>query len=87
VNDLKSFEPGKPAQLVAHHNDNFGAAVPKQKPEIILASSKRKIILFFGLSGNARDWICYWKPSSKLQTSNIKLIAGEFYENNYTRNK
>ena len=90
MNDLKSFEPGKPAQLVAHPlYDNFGAAIPKTVARNHLGlSQNEKIVLFFGFIRKYKGldllleaMSLLQQPNLKPQTSNIKLlIAGEFYE-------
>src|SRR5688572_14430084 len=91
MNDLKSFEPGKPAQLVAHPlYDNFGAAVPKTEARDRLGlPQNERIILFFGFIRKYKGldllleaMSILQQPNLKPQTSNLKLlIAGEFYEN------
>ena len=91
MNDLKAFEPTKPAKLVAHPlYDSFGPAVPKSIARDHLGlSQNEKIILFFGFIRNykgldllleAMSLIKQFNPEH--QTLNIKLlIAGEFYGN------
>jgi glycosyltransferase involved in cell wall biosynthesis len=94
MNDLKSFEPGKPAQVVAHPlYDNFGSAIPKTEARDHLGlPQNEKIILFFGFIRKYKGLDLLLEAMSILQqpnlipqagqTLNLKLlIAGEFYEN------
>ena len=87
MNDLKSFEPDKPAKLVAHPlYDNFGPAVPKIEARDHLGLPKNeKIILFFGFIRKYKGLDLLLEAMSVLKRSgdiNLKLlIAGEYYEN------
>lgn len=54
MNDLRQFEPNKPARLISHPlYDNFGAAVSKEAArERLGISPNDKILLFFGFIRN-----------------------------------
>ena len=97
MNDLKTFEPNKPAKLVAHPlYDTFGPPVSKLEARNHLGLSQDdKIILFFGFIRKYKGldllleaMSLLRQPNLKPQTSNLKLlIAGEFYENEKTYNE
>ena len=74
MNDLKSFEPGKPAQLVAHPlYDNFGATVPKTEARDHLGlPQNEKIILFFGFIRKYKGLDLLLEAMSILQQPNLK---------------
>ena len=74
MNDLKSFEPDKPAKLVAHPlYDNFGAAVSKTEARNHLGlPENEKIILFFGFIRKYKGLDLLLEAMSILQQSNFK---------------
>lgn len=90
MNDLKTFEPNKPALQVAHPlYDNFGAAIARSEARAQLKiSNDELIILFFGFIRKYKglDILLEAMALIKAQTVNSKfpipklLIAGEFYE-------
>jgi len=77
MNDLKSFEPNKPAKLVAHPlYDNFGPAVSKTaaRDHLGLAQNER-IILFFGFIRKYKGLDLLLEAISILNQPNIKHPA------------
>ncbi len=87
MNDLRTFEPEKPAKRVPHPlYDNFGPIIPKDEARRHLGlPEKERIILFFGFIRKYKgldlllDAISILKRDSP--SLNLKLlIAGEFYE-------
>jgi len=96
MDDLKTFEPNKPAQLVQHPlYDNFGEPIPKAEArKKIDVSIEDPIILFFGFIRKYKgldlllDAMKFLQENSKPEVRNPKseiknlklLIAGEFYE-------
>ncbi len=75
--DLKSFEPGKPAKLVAHPlYDSFGPPVPKLEARNHLGLSQDdKIILFFGFIRNYKGLDLLLEAMSILNQTNYKAPA------------
>lgn len=87
MQDLRQFEPHKPARLVQHPlYDSFGDAVSKEAARKHLGIPREdKVLLFFGIIRKYKgldlllEAMKIVKESSQL--SNLKLlIAGEFYE-------
>jgi glycosyltransferase involved in cell wall biosynthesis len=87
MQDLRQFEPHKPARLVQHPlYDSFGDAVSKDAAREHLGIPREdKVLLFFGIIRKYKgldillEAMKIVKESSQL--SNLKLlIAGEFYE-------
>ena len=74
MNDLKSFEPHKPAKLVAHPlYDNFGPPVPKFEARNHLGLSQDdKIILFFGFIRKYKGLDLLLEAMSILNQLNLK---------------
>jgi len=77
MNDLKSFEPNKPAKLVAHPlYDNFGSAVSKTAARDHLGlAQNEKIILFFGFIRKYKGLDLLLEAISILNQPNIKHPA------------
>lgn len=85
LNDLRRFEPVKPALLVQHPlYDNFGAPVSREEARRQLGLPlQEKIILFFGFIRKYKglDLLLEAMAHDAIQKHKIKLlIAGEFYE-------
>lgn len=92
MNDLRLFQPAKPAQLVPHPlYDNFGSILSKAEARKHLGlPENEKIILFFGFIRKYKGLDLLFEAISYLkhQTSNLPagqagiklLVAGEFYE-------
>jgi glycosyltransferase involved in cell wall biosynthesis len=88
MEDLRKFQPAKPARLVAHPlYDNFGEIISKEEArEKLGVGIQEPIILFFGFIRKYKGLDLLLEAMSilkniKPQTLNIKLlIAGEFYE-------
>lgn len=87
MQDLRQFEPHKPARLVQHPlYDSFGDAVSKEAARKHLGIPREdKVLLFFGIIRKYKgldlllEAMKIVKENSQL--SNLKLlIAGEFYE-------
>jgi len=87
MNDLRSFEPVKPAKQVLHPlYDNFGASISKEEARKKLGlNSSDQIILFFGFIRKYKGLDLLFQAIGELNKnpltpSNWKfLIAGEFY--------
>ena len=77
MNDLKSFEPNKPAKLVAHPlYDSFGPAVSKTAARDHLGlAQNEKIILFFGFIRKYKGLDLLLEAISILNQPNIKHPA------------
>jgi len=77
MNDLKSFEPNKPAKLVAHPlYDIFGSAVSKTAARDHLGlAQNEKIILFFGFIRKYKGLDLLLEAISILNQPNIKHPA------------
>lgn len=85
MNDLRTFEKEKPAQVVSHPlYDNFGEAISKPAArEHLQLPVNEKIILFFGFIRNYKglDILFQAMANEKIKRAGIKLlVAGEFYE-------
>ena len=96
MNDLRSFEPNKPARLIPHPlYDNFGEPVSKEEARKKLGiGQNEKIILFFGFIRKYKgldilleamklvnDAATDQPQTTNNQPQTIKLlVAGEFYE-------
>ena len=85
LEDLRTFEKEKPAQLVHHPlYDNFGDSLPKAVARQHLGLDPNdKIILFFGFIRHYKglDLLLQAMSDPRIQQQHIKLlIAGEFYE-------
>lgn len=89
MNDLRRFEPTKPAKEVRHPlYDNFGEPVSKEEARKKLGIDvNEKIILFFGFIRNYKGLDILFEamkllqptPGSASGTPKL-LVAGEFYE-------
>jgi glycosyltransferase involved in cell wall biosynthesis len=85
LEDLRTFEPAKPAQLVSHPlYDTFGAPLPKENARQMLGLSPGdKLLLFFGFIRQYKglDLLLQVMADERIQKEGIKLlVAGEFYE-------
>ena len=85
MNDLRQFEPTKPAQFVEHPlYDNFGEAISKVEARHNLGlPAGEKIILFFGFIRQYKglDILLRAMADERIKAAKIKLlVAGEFYE-------
>ncbi len=84
MNDLRLFEPAKPAQLVTHPlYDSFGAAVSKQEARAHLNISEGPVILFFGFIRKYKglDLLLEAMADERIRKAGIRLlVAGEYYE-------
>ncbi len=85
MNDLRLFQPAKPAQLVLHPlYDNFGSITQKAEARKHLGlPENEKIILFFGFIRKYKglDILLEAMADQRLKHSEVKLlVAGEFYE-------
>lgn len=85
LQDLRSFEPNKPAELVPHPlYDNFGHPLSKTEAREKLGLPVHdKILLFFGFIRHYKglDLLLQAMADDRIKTENIKLlVAGEFYE-------
>ena len=83
--DLRTFEPSKPAKVVAHPlYDNFGESIPKADARDKLGLRQQdKIILFFGFIRQYKglDLLIEAMADPRIREAGIKLlVAGEFYE-------
>lgn len=83
--DLRTFEPQKPARLVAHPlYDNFGQPLSKEEARQDLALPLHdKLILFFGFIRQYKglDILLKAMADERIRKEGIKLlVAGEFYE-------
>ncbi len=85
MNDLKQFEPLKPARQILHPlYDNFGTALPKADARAYLKLDPVKpIVLFFGFIRKYKglDILLEAMADPRIRNAGIQLlIAGEFYE-------
>lgn len=85
LNDLRSIEKYKPAQLVQHPlYDNFGTAILKEEARKNLGLEvNQKLIVFFGFIRQYKglDLLIKAMADEKIRKEDVKLlIAGEFYE-------
>lgn len=89
MQDLRSFEPDKPAQFITHPlYDNFGPIQPKGEARKHLGIPENKpVMLFFGFIRKYKgldlllEAIAYIKNNPSEYTRDLLfLIAGEFYE-------
>lgn len=85
LDDLRLFEPQKPASLIPHPiYDNYGTPLPKkQAREILKLDQDRKYILFFGFIRQYKglDLLLQAMAEQPLKDLDVHLIvAGEFYE-------
>ncbi|RYZ45618.1 MAG: glycosyltransferase, partial [Chitinophagaceae bacterium] len=85
LEDLRTFEPSRPARLVPHPlYDNFGEAISKDTARRILKlPANDKILVFFGFIRRYKglDMLLQAMADKRIKEQNIKLlIAGEFYE-------
>jgi len=87
MEDLKKFQPDKPAAVVQHPlYDNFGEPIPKSDAREKLGIDKEeKLILFFGFIRKYKGLDILLEAMERLKHiahgNTIKLlIAGEFYE-------
>ena len=83
--DLRTFEPSKPARVVAHPlYDNFGDSIAKQEARQKLGLKETdKIILFFGFIRQYKglDLLLEAMGDPRIREAGTKLlVAGEFYE-------
>lgn len=81
MNDLRSFEPDRPARLVTHPlYDNFGDILPKAEARKHLGLPEHeKIILFFGFIRKYKGLDLLLEALPSLPGIRL-LVAGEFYE-------
>jgi glycosyltransferase involved in cell wall biosynthesis len=94
MNDLRSFEPVKPARQVLHPlYDNFGAPVPRKEARAELRrrglaiGDEDQVLLFFGFIRRYKglDILLEAMADERVRAAGIKLlIAGEFYEDRKT---
>jgi glycosyltransferase involved in cell wall biosynthesis len=88
MDDLKKYQPSKPAQQVLHPlYDNFGAIVPKTVARAHFGfDADKKIILFFGFIRKYKGLDLLLKAMKIIRDkygagqSPKLLVAGEFYE-------
>lgn len=85
LDDLRKFEPGKPASLIPHPiYDNYGAPVSKSVArEVLQLQQDRKYILFFGFIRPYKglDLLIQAMADERIKQLDIHLIvAGEAYE-------
>ncbi len=83
MNDLRLFQPAKPAKLVSHPlYDNFGPIISKPAARKHLGlPENEKIILFFGFIRKYKGLDLLLDAMPLLKTAGIRLlIGGEFYE-------
>lgn len=81
MNDLRSFEPDRPARLVTHPlYDNFGEILPKAEARKHLGLPEHeKIILFFGFIRKYKGLDLLLEALPSMPGIRL-LVAGEFYE-------
>jgi glycosyltransferase involved in cell wall biosynthesis len=81
LNDLRLFQPTKPAKLVHHPlYDNFGESVSRSEARLRLAlPENEKIILFFGFIRKYKGLDLLLRAMESLTDTRL-LIAGECYE-------
>ena len=88
MNDLRTFEPTKPAKQVLHPlYDNFGASVTKEEARTRLGLDLNdRIILFFGFIRKYKGLDLLYEAIHELNNNTSTspklkfLIAGEFYD-------
>jgi glycosyltransferase involved in cell wall biosynthesis len=85
LNDLRRFEPEKPAQLIPHPiYDNYGPILPKAVArENLQLDNNKRYILFFGFIRQYKglDLLLQAMGDERLRNLDVRLIvAGEFYE-------
>lgn len=85
MQDLRTFQPAKPAKLVTHPlYDNFGSILSKSDARRRLGlPENEKIILFFGFIRKYKglDLLLEAMADERIRRSGIRLlVAGEFYE-------
>jgi glycosyltransferase involved in cell wall biosynthesis len=85
LNDLRRFEPEKPAQLIPHPiYDNYGPILPKAVArEHLKLDNNKRYILFFGFIRQYKglDLLLQAMGDERLRRLGVHLIvAGEFYE-------
>ncbi|MBW8687731.1 glycosyltransferase [Chitinophaga rhizophila] len=84
LDDLRQFEPGKPASLIPHPiYDNYGPAISKTDArEQLKLEQDKKYILFFGFIRKYKglDLLIQAMADERIKAMDIRLIvAGEFY--------
>jgi glycosyltransferase involved in cell wall biosynthesis len=84
LDDLRQFEPGKPASLIPHPiYDNYGAPVSKSVArEALKLQQDKKYILFFGFIRKYKglDLLLQAMADQRMKDLNVHLVvAGEFY--------
>ncbi|HEY0608616.1 MAG TPA: glycosyltransferase [Chitinophaga sp.] len=85
LNDLRRFEPEKPALLIPHPiYDNYGPILPKAVArEHLKLDNNKRYILFFGFIRQYKglDLLLQAMGDERLRNLDVHLIvAGEFYE-------
>jgi glycosyltransferase involved in cell wall biosynthesis len=83
LDDLRQFEPGKPASLIPHPiYDNYGTPVSKAAArEKLKLDASKKYILFFGFIRQYKGLDLLLKAMADPRMKDINLIvAGEYYE-------
>lgn len=89
MDDLRSFEPRKPAQQVLHPlYDTFGEPIPKEEAKNFLGlAGEPRLMLFFGFIRKYKGLDILLRALKELKQSTTDpaklpklLIAGEFYE-------
>ncbi|MVT12399.1 glycosyltransferase [Chitinophaga tropicalis] len=85
LDDLRQFEPQKPASLIPHPiYDNYGTPVSKQQArEALKLEQDKRYILFFGFIRQYKglDLLLQAMAEQEVKDQDIRLIvAGEFYE-------
>lgn len=85
LDDLRRFEPTKPAQLIPHPiYDNYGPILPKTVArEHLKLDNNKRYILFFGFIRRYKglDLLLQAMGDERLRNLDVRLIvAGEFYE-------
>ena len=85
MNDLRKFDPQKPAVLMQHPLfDTFGERLPKHEARAKLGiQSTEKLLLFFGFIRKYKglDLLLQAMADDRIRKAGIKLmVAGEFYE-------
>ena len=90
MQDLRGFQPDKPARLVAHPlYDNFGEPIPQKaarewlRSRGIATTDPEPLLLFFGFIRKYKglDILLEAMADPRIRAKNIRLlIAGEYYE-------
>ncbi len=85
LDDLRLFEPAKPASLIPHPiYDNYGPIIPKaQARQHLKLEPDQRYILFFGFIRKYKglDLLLQAMADPRVIAANIKcIVAGEFYE-------